>query len=217
LFRLSYLRSGHEPDHHRTREGFAMTDDQGFVDYYDILQVSPDCDAKTLESAYHSLAKTSHPDHTGSEETTRFNEVTAAFRILRNPKRRAEYDTLYASHNKKEWFEFRPANAVGIDEKAAIDDAEDHAKVLMFLYKQRRENAQNAGVVGFYLQELLDCSDEHFDFHKWYLKEKGFISITEQGTLAITIQGVDHVISMSRTTEKEKLLIAKPVEEKAAE
>ena len=32
--------------------------------------------------------------------------------------------------------------------------------------------------------------------------------LTEQGTLAITIQGVDHVISMSRTTKAEKLLIA---------
>jgi curved DNA-binding protein len=76
------------------------------------------------------------------------------------------------------------------------------------LYKRRREDAQNAGVPPFYLQEMLNCSDEHFEFHKWYLKEKGFIAITEQGTLAITIQGVDHVISMSRTTRAEKLLIA---------
>ena len=187
-----------------------------FVDYYDILQVSPDCDAKTLESAYHALAKTYHPDHTGSEETTRFNEVTAAYRILRNAEKRAEYDTLYASYNQKQWYEHRSDNDVGIDEKAAVSDADDHARILMYLYKQRRENAQNAGVVGFYLQELIQCSDEHFDFHKWYLKEKGFISITEHGTLAITIQGVEHVINMSRTTAKEKLLIAKPSEDDEA-
>jgi curved DNA-binding protein len=79
----------------------------------------------------------------------------------------------------------------------------------MFLYKKRREQAQSAGVVGFYLQELVNCSDEHFEFHKWYLKEKGFVSITEQGTLAITIQGIDHVISMSRSTNAEKLLLAR--------
>ncbi|MEO6153006.1 MAG: hypothetical protein ABIT09_10835 [Croceibacterium sp.] len=58
------------------------------------------------------------------------------------------------------------------------------------------------------MQEALNCSDEHFDFHVWYLKAKGFIETTEQGTLAITIQGVDHVISMSRTNKAEKLRIA---------
>jgi len=189
-----------------------MTDGQAFIDYYDILEVRPDCDAKALESAYHSLAKTHHPDHTGSEETTKFNEVTAAFRILRDPKKRAQYDNLYANHHRKEWFEFRDARETGVDEQAAIDDADDHARILMFLYKQRRENSENAGVVGFYLQELLKCSDERFDFHKWYLKEKGFISITEHGTLAITVQGIDHVIAMSRTTTAEKLLIAKPLD-----
>jgi curved DNA-binding protein len=188
----------------------AVDEGPAFIDYYDILQVSPDCDSKTLESAYHAMAKTHHPDHSGTEETEKFNEVTEAYRILRNSKQRAQYDHLYANHNKKQWFEFRTATEIGVDEKAAIDDADDHAKILKFLYKQRRENSQNAGVAAFYLQEMLKCSEEHFDFHQWYLKEKGFISITEHGTLAITIQGVDHVIAMSRTMTAEKLLIAKP-------
>ena len=55
---------------------------------------------------------------------------------------------------------------------------------------------------------MLQCSHEHFEFHKWYLKEKGYIVLTEQGTLAITIQGIDHVISLSRTSKAEKLLIS---------
>lgn len=55
---------------------------------------------------------------------------------------------------------------------------------------------------------MLNCSDERFEFHQWYLKEKGFIVVTEHGTLAITVQGVDHVISMSRTTSAEKLMIS---------
>jgi len=78
----------------------------------------------------------------------------------------------------------------------------------MSLYRKRREDSLNPGVIGFYLQEMLNCSDEQFEFHKWYLKEKGFILVTEQGTLAITIQGVDHVISMSQAAKAEKLLIA---------
>jgi curved DNA-binding protein len=100
-----------------------------------------------------------------------------------------------------------PSSDEAIKETSALNDAADHAKILMFLYKKRREDAQNAGVVGYYLQDMLKCSDEHFEFHKWYLKEKGFIVLTEHGTLAITIQGVDHVISMSRTAMAEKLQI----------
>jgi curved DNA-binding protein len=76
-------------------------------------------------------------------------------------------------------------------------------------YTKKEENVlRTPGVAAFFLQEMLNCSDEHFEFHQWYLKEKGFIAVTEQGTLAITIKGVDHVISMSRTTTGEKLLIA---------
>jgi len=183
-----------------------MTADR-FVDYYAILQVSPSCEAKALELAYHQLAKTHHPDHSGDRDTTRFNEVSEAYRILRSPEQRAKYDLLYANINGREAFETSARNEVGVDERTALNDSEAHAKILMFLYKKRREQAQDAGVVGFYLQELVNCSDEHFEFHKWYLKEKGFVSITEQGTMAITIQGIDHVISLSRSSNAEKLLL----------
>jgi curved DNA-binding protein len=148
-----------------------------------------------------------HPDRTGTVDSTKFNEVTEAYKTLRDPNRRAEYDLLYFKNDIRE-SHCASSNDIEIEDKAALNDADDHARILLFLYKKRREDAQNAGVAGFYLQDLLNCSDEHFEFHKWYLKEKGFIVLTEQGTLAITIQGVDHVISMSRATKAEKLLIA---------
>lgn len=185
-----------------------MSDQEPFVDYYDILQVGPNCGPKVLEAAYHHLAKIYHPDHSGTKDTTKFNEVNEAYRQLRDPERRAEYDRIYAQKRKDGLIHSAYADPADAQESAALDDAEDHRRILLFLYKRRRENAQNAGVVGFYIQEMLGCSDERFDFHRWYLKEKGFIAITEQGTLAITIAGVDHVISMSRTTREEKLLIA---------
>jgi curved DNA-binding protein len=180
-----------------------MAGDRPFTDYYRILQVDPTCDAKSLESAYRHLAKMYHPDHAGDADPTKLNEVIEAYRALRSPRQRAQYDLLYASN-----VGFSSNNHAETDGQAALGDADAHDRILVALYERRRENAQDAGVIGFYLQEMLKCSDEHFEFHKWYLKEKGFITITEQGTLAITIQGVDHVISMSRTTRAEKLLIA---------
>lgn len=184
-----------------------MADDGIFVDYYIILQVDPTCSPKELEAAYRHLAKTYHPDHIDTADVTKFNQVIEAYRTLRNPDQRAEYDLVYAANKKDNWFKFTAGNSLDVDEKSVIDDAEAHARILVFLYKKRRENARSAGIAGFYVQQMLDCSEEIIDFHLWYLKEKGFIEITEQGALAITIQGIDHVIATSRNTQAEKLLI----------
>jgi curved DNA-binding protein len=186
---------------------FAMSDGEPFVDFYDILQVDPNCDARTLDAAYHRLAKMYHPDHTGSADTAKFSSLSEAYKALRNRNKRKKYDLLYFRHFPARVPKSPPEGEPSFEEGPALDDAEAHARILAYLYKKRRENAQNAGVVGFYLQDMLQCSDEHFDFHKWYLKEKGFIVLTEQGTLAITIQGVDHVIAMSRTAKAERLLL----------
>ena len=40
-----------------------MENGHDFVDYYDLLQVNPDCDARILELAYRHFAKMYHPDH----------------------------------------------------------------------------------------------------------------------------------------------------------
>lgn len=185
-----------------------MADGEPFVDYYDALQVDLNCDAKALEGAYHRLAKMYHPDRTGSADITKFSELSEAYNVLRNRNKRTKYDRKYSQHFPERISKSTPGKESSIEEGPALDDADAHAKILQYLYKKRRENAQNAGVVAFYLQEMLQCSDEHFDFHKWYLKEKGFVVLTEQGTLAITIEGVDHVIATSRTAKTERLMLS---------
>jgi curved DNA-binding protein len=182
-----------------------MTAGKDFIDYYNILQVDPNCSAKALEGAYRHLAKMYHPDHTDTADVTRFNEVIEAYRAIRNLDERAKYDLIYASITG---FKFSSNDDEYSDAKSAVSDADVHAKILLSLYKRRREHAQDPGVGRYFVQEMLNCSDEHFEFHLWYLREKGFIETTEQGALVITIEGVDHVISMSRTTMREKLLIA---------
>lgn len=180
-----------------------MAEGQPFVDYYKILQVSPDCDARGLETAYRFLAKMYHPDHAETADVSKFNEVVEAYKALRNPDQRAQYDVLYTDITGYRFYADDEANG----EKTAYDDADAHSKTLLFLYKKRRENAQDAGVGRYFIQKMLGCSDEHFEFHLWYLKAKRLIEITEQGKLAITIEGVDHVISLSQRMMKEKLLI----------
>jgi len=186
-----------------------MDESEPFVDYYEILQVSPDCSVTALRTAYRAMAKMYHPDHSETSDINRFDKVTEAYRILRDPRRRVEYDIIYAENRRdRDSHTSRDDTREEVDERVAISDSEAHVQILRHLYKRRREHAQEAGVGRYFLQQMLNCSDEHFEFHIWYLKAKGLIEITEQGTLAITIQGVDHTISMSRTTMAEKLLIA---------
>ena len=183
-----------------------MEDDEEFVDLFAVLQIEPGCDRSTVEKAYRQLAQLYHPDHSETADVDRFQEATRAYKVLKDTKRRAVYEEQYAEHFGPEAPGSAPRDDIVVDGATAVQDAEVHEKLLLALYKQRRENAREPSVMPFYIQRELGCSDESFDFHIWYLKSKGFIEITQQSELAITIEGVDHVITSSRA-EKEKLLL----------
>lgn len=180
-----------------------------FVNYYGTLQVHPNCDARVLEIAFHHHAKMYHPDNAETADTDKFNEIMEAYSVLKDPKKRKDYDLQYSKQIGVEPQDIPSDIDDGIDEKTAINDAEMHNKILLHLYRRRREHPKDVGAIAWSLQEKLKCTDDEFEFYVWYLKSKGFIDITEQGTLAVTIAGVDYVISNCRTNLTEKLLIAK--------
>ncbi len=64
------------------------------VDYYKALGVTPKATADEIKKAYRKLAKSSHPDSTGGDKRkeARFKEVSAAYDVLGDAKRRAQYD-----------------------------------------------------------------------------------------------------------------------------
>ena len=61
---------------------------------YELLGIDRLADLDTIKQAYRNLAKTLHPDvNTGDEEAAdRFNHITAAYNLLADKKKRAEYD-----------------------------------------------------------------------------------------------------------------------------
>jgi molecular chaperone DnaJ len=63
-------------------------------DYYEVLNVSRDCDSATLKSAFRKLAMEHHPDRNGGcpDATARFKEINEAYSILADPQKRAAYD-----------------------------------------------------------------------------------------------------------------------------
>lgn len=190
--------------------GLHMPGEEPFVDYYRVLEVDPGCDEATLDAAYRRLAKIFHPDHPETADPDRFAAILEAHRALRTPQQRTAYDLRHAANVPAEPIAGEGAAASGsaAEPNFALGDDEVHARLLMALYRKRREDATQAGIGEFYLQEMLGCSDAHFAFHRWYLQSKGLIEVTEEGTLAITVAGVDHVIAMSRNDITEKLVIA---------
>ncbi len=62
-------------------------------DYYEVLGVSRDADAKTIKDAFRELALKYHPDRNKSPDAeAHFKEIAEAYAIISDPKKRADYD-----------------------------------------------------------------------------------------------------------------------------
>jgi molecular chaperone DnaJ len=63
-------------------------------DYYGALGVSQGADAAEIKKAYRKLARDLHPDKNpgNADAEARFKDVSEAYDVLSDPKRRAEYD-----------------------------------------------------------------------------------------------------------------------------
>lgn len=63
-------------------------------DYYEVLGVARDADAKAIKDAFRELAMRYHPDRNKTPDAEeRFKEIAEAYAILSDPKKRAQYDT----------------------------------------------------------------------------------------------------------------------------
>jgi molecular chaperone DnaJ len=62
-------------------------------DYYEVLGVARDADAKAIKDAFRQLALKYHPDRNKEPGASdRFKEIAEAYAVLSDPKKRAEYD-----------------------------------------------------------------------------------------------------------------------------
>lgn len=64
------------------------------IDYYEILGVSIEADAKVLKSAFRKKAMDCHPDRNPGDEQAeaRFKDLNEAYEALKDPQKRAAYD-----------------------------------------------------------------------------------------------------------------------------
>lgn len=160
-----------------------------FVDYYELLQLSPNADTDTIDRIFRHLAKKTHPDSTEFPDNDRFQKIVEAHRILADPEARAGYDVKYQEYLKSKW---RIASEASTG-SAFDDDRITRERLLSLLYVQRRRNMRNPGLGELTMARLLFIPVELLEFHLWYLKARGWVERLETGVLAITAQGVDQV------------------------
>jgi curved DNA-binding protein CbpA len=175
--------------------------EEHFEDLYEALQVSPNADSDTIDRVFRHLAKRYHPDNLETGNRERFDQLTRAHRILGDPERRTEYDVHYEEGRKLQWKVAREAaNGQVFDEDLVLRE-----RLLSLLYVQRRRDVKDPAIGNIELERLLDCPQEHLDFHVWYLKEKKLVERTERG-IAITALGVEDAEQKRAHLTRDQLL-----------
>jgi curved DNA-binding protein CbpA len=173
-----------------------------FIDYYEVLEISPNANLDTIERIFRHLAMRYHPDNPNTGDRARFSEVLEAHNTLKDPAKRAQYDIRHRSRSASRWeLAGEASNTKGIERDIVIQD-----KLLSILYVKRRQDMKEPGIGEHELERLSACPREHLQFHLWYLKAKGWIAKMEDGMLAITVDGVDHANSKHRREHNTKLL-----------
>ena len=72
-------------------------------DYYALLAVAPDAEHEIIRAAYLVLAKRYHPDAATAaspHDVEKFQLITEAYEVLRDPNRRAQYDKYHARQKR---------------------------------------------------------------------------------------------------------------------
>src|SRR5437899_11540839 len=116
--------------------------ESGFVDYYELLQISPNAEVETIQRVFKMLATRYHPDNPETGDLDKFVLLSKAHETLSGPQLRAAYDASYNTRNNE------PISLFELKEVAAGVDGEANRRmgILCLLYNRRRSNPENPGL-----------------------------------------------------------------------
>jgi curved DNA-binding protein len=163
--------------------------DSDFVDYYELLQISPNAEPETVHRVYKMLAQRYHPDNPETGDLERFVLLNQAFDTLSSAELRSSYDSLYQEYRAKpiDLFETKDFT-IGVD-----GEANRRMGILCLLYARRRSDPDDPGISLLEFESIMSFPREHLLFTMWYLKERNFLQIDEGSDYVITGPGVDYV------------------------
>jgi curved DNA-binding protein CbpA len=160
-------------------------------DYYEFLQISPNAEADTIHRVYRYLAARLHPDNPKTGDTERFFLLKEAYDVLSNPQRRADYD---AARLKKTHDVVPLSTTVDF-----MDNMEGELNrrlaILALLYIQRRSRPYTPEVSLLEVETRMGFPRDYLEFTAWYLRNKGYITRSDNSDFTLTAEGVDFVES----------------------
>lgn len=161
-----------------------------FVDYYELMQISPHAEMTTVQRVYRMLAARYHPDNPETGDTDKFVALQKAYQVLSDPEERAIYDQTCQKQ------EGQPMPIFEMKEFVVGIDAEVNRRLgmLCLLYNSRRASPDHPGLSLLDMEARMSLPREHLEFTVWYLREKGFVRRDETTSeIVITSEGVDFV------------------------
>jgi curved DNA-binding protein len=160
-----------------------------FIDFYELMQISPNAEAETIQRVYRMLAARYHPDNPHTGDTVKFVRLNEAYEILSDRELRSAYDLRYQTRRAE------PLGIFNLREFAAGIDGESNRRmgIMCLLYSRRRSNPDHPGMSILEFETLMSMPREHLMFSLWYLKEKALIRQDEASDFVVTGEGVDEV------------------------
>src|SRR5262249_27259227 len=138
----------------------SMSLENGFTDYYELLQISPKAETETIQRIYKMLAARYHPDNPETGDLDLFLLLGKAHETLTSPESRSDYDFHYQQQHAEpiELFTTREF-AAGID-----GEANRRLGILCLLYSRRRSNPEDPGMSLLDFESLMSSPREHLMF-----------------------------------------------------
>lgn len=168
------------------------------LDYYEIMQLSPNADHETVHRVYRLLAQRYHPDNSDTGTAELFVQLTEAFQTLSDPEKRAAYDARHSGEKKLRWKIF--------DQTAVATGPEVEKRkrrgILGLLYAATVKEPERASMTVHAFEDMLGCPREHLEAALWYLRGKGFVQRTDGGRYTLTVQGFEAAEEHSVTPPK---------------
>jgi curved DNA-binding protein CbpA len=165
-------------------------------DYYEFLEISPQATQETIHRVYRYLASRYHPDSSGTGDLDKFTQLSAAYKVLSDPARRAEYNAQRATHQPA----IQDPLSSTIDFMDQVEgDQNRRLAVLAILYYRRRMNPNDPEVSLVEIERRMGFPRDYLDFTTWYLTKKRYITRADDSDFTLTVEGVDFIETQRAT------------------
>ena len=178
----------------------------GFLDYYEVLQISPNAEPETIHRVFRLLAMRYHPDNPETGDAARFLQLKRAYEVLKDPAERSAYDACYVQQNEEPLAVFGSKDFL----EGKEGEANRRMGVLCLLYHRRRVDPEQPGLSLLQLENLMAFPREHLRFTLWFLQEKKHIRFNENSEYEITGEGTEYAESHSPKHESLLKLLNSP-------